>query len=464
MKEMLTIEHMAYNLYREDAYRVYCFNVDAYGSYEPASFIYLCFEAFKEACAEQGLSLIVQSTQHEKEDFPWRYQQDSISDHIEPRGLILRIQDDEDVTIAEEALRLGRNVLALIPDAIFTTYGLINSEAERSKKEIQKSKLAAMKLDVTAEEWEIAIDCSRKKRMHWKEIETSNLGRLFVTCDSFLSDGYFLEGYGFSAENQRELQFLIQDFASFKTNLIRLSYRNVVKSWPTGEPLTLLADVWNHGPDFRGGTLTVDIGSEFEPLSPLERELPALRSLECTSFALQLVPRVAGNFPMIIGTTVSLENGSPCTVDSSQLDINVVPALGSPQHSSVLQDDAVLSRLIEVFRNTDLASEVEPLPELARVDAKSCLNKMRVVTEELVFQYIDNHNINCRDKTLNGTITELKNRRVFSAKTIGYLHTIRVIGNLSSHRSSGPFTDVDVRIVSYALASVVEEFLAKKLL
>lgn len=461
---MLTIEHRAFHLYREDAYGEYCFSVDTYGAYQPASFIYLCFEAFKDACAEQGLSLVMQSTQRERKSFPLRYERDAISDYIEPRGLILRILSDKDVTVVQEALRLGRNVLALIPGAFITIYGLNNSEDGRSKKEKQKSKLAALDLGVTAEDWEIAIDFRGRDIIHWKEIETNNLGRLFVTRDSFLSDGYFLEGYELSPENQTKIQSLIREFACFKTNLIRLSYRNEVKSWPTGEPLTVFVDVWNHGPDFDEGTLTVDIGSEFEPLSPLERKLPSLRSLERTSFALQLVPRVDGNFPMITGATASLENGSPCTVDSSQLHINVVPALGSSQRSSVPQDDETLSRLIEIFRNTDLVSDVEPLPALARVDIKSCLNKMRVVTEGLVFRYIDNHNINCPERTLNRAITVLKNRRVFSDKTIGYLHTIRVIGNLGSHRSSEPCTDVDVRIVSYALASVVEEFLARNLL
>lgn len=455
---MLTIEHRAFHLYREDAYREYCFSVDVYGAYQPASFIYLCFEAFKDACAKHGLSLVMQATQCEQKDFPWRHERDSISNHIEPRGLILRIQDDKDVTIAQETLRLGRNVLALIPSELLSLFWPGDDEL------IQKSKSAATKLGVTPGEWEKAIKLSGQDPIHWKEIKTDNLGRLFMTRDAFLSDGYFLESYGFSAENQRELQALIQEFASFKTNLIRLSYRNEVNSWPTGEPLTVLVDAWNHGPDFGGGTLTVDIGSEFEPLSSLERKLPPLRSLERTSFALQLVPRVDGDFPMITGTTVSLEDGSPCIVDSSQLNLSVVPALGSRQHSSVPQDNETLSRLIEVFRNTDLLRDVEPLPRLAEVDTNSCLNKMRIVTERLVFQYIKSHNINCPDRNLNKAITALKNSREFSDKTIGYLHTIRVIGNLASHELPEPCTDVDVRIVSFALASVVEEFLAKKLL
>ena len=458
---MLTVEHRAFHLYREDAYYEYCKLVDETSAYTPPSYIYLSFEAFKDACAEQGLSLVYQSVQHEKENSPWSGERKAISESTEPRGLILRIESDDDVDIAQNALKLGRNVLALIPGSSLWFPWLHSVDATE-----QKLKSVLPKLGVSPEDWKIHTNAywDSKTHIHWDEIETNTNGRLFVTSDSFLSDGFFLEGYGFSSENQGKIRSLIQEFASFKTNLIRLSYRNEVNSWPTGEPLTVLIDAWNHGPDFGGGTLTVDIGSEFEPLSSLERKLPPLRSLKRTSFALQLVPRVDGDFPMITGTTVSLEDGSPCIVDSSQLNLSVVPALGSRQHSSVPQDNETLSRLIEVFRNTDLLRDVEPLPRLAEVDTNSCLNKMRIVTERLVFQYIKSHNINCPDRNLNKAITALKNSREFSDKTIGYLHTIRVIGNLASHELPEPCTDVDVRIVSFALASVVEEFLAKKLL
>jgi len=85
--------------------------------------------------------------------------------------------------------------------------------------------------------------------VRWVEIETDMPGRLFVTRDSFLSDGYFMKDYGYSDENYAQIKALIQAFASFKSNLLRLSYRNAVSSWPTGEPLTVLVDVWNHGPN-----------------------------------------------------------------------------------------------------------------------------------------------------------------------------------------------------------------------
>ena len=167
---------------------------------------------------------------------------------------------------------------------------------------------------------------------------------------------------------------------------------------------------------------------------------------------------------MIVGASASLRDGSSCPIHSSQLNLSVVPALHSSQRSSVPRDDETLSRLINVFNDANMRAEVEILPELARVDIRSCLNRIRTVTERIVFNYINNNNIDCRGKTLDTAIRALKDHSSFSNRMIGYLHTIRVIGNLGSHATDDPLTDVDVRILSYALASVVEEFMEQNAL
>ena len=463
---MLAIEHKAYHLYREDAYREYCMSVDIYQAYQPASFIYLSFEAFKDACAKHGLFLVGLPTQtrvkfpaeHELENFPWRHQRETISESTELRGLILRIRSVEDATIAKEALRLGRNVIVLVPSAILALHWPSNSDFDEAS---QKLEAALSILNISPKDWQIAQNAywNSGEDINWSEITTNTSGRLFVTHDAFLSDGFFLEGYGFSVENQRNIESLIKEFACFKANLIRLSYRNVVQSWPTGEPLTIVVDVSNHGPSFDEAILRIEIGPQFEALSPLERTIRSLQSLNRTSFAIQLVPREDGNFPMVVGASASLKDASSCEVHSEQLNLNVRPALGSSQRSSVPQDDETLSRLIRVFSDANMYTEVENLPELARIDVRSCLNRIRTITERIVFNYIEKHGINHRGMTLEAAIRVLKNHSSFSNKTIGYLHTIRVIGNLGSHATNDPLDDVDVRILSYALASVVEDFI-----
>jgi hypothetical protein len=92
------------------------------------------------------------------------------------------------------------------------------------------------------------------------------------------------------------------------------------------------------------------------------------------------------------------------------------------------------------------------------------LNRLRVVTERIVLKALDARRIACRERSLAAGIAALREARTVSDRAVSYLHTIRVIGNIASHASPEPLTDADVRIVSYALASVVEEFMERGLL
>ena len=134
-----------------------------------------------------------------------------------------------------------------------------------------------------------------------------------------------------------------------------------MQSWLTGEPLTIIIDVVNHGPDCGEATLRIEIAPEFEALSPLVRKISPLKSFGRTSFALQLVPRVDGKFPMIINALVSLEDGTACTINTSQLDLEVMPALSSFQRSSVPQDNEILLRLREVLQDANMGSVTQNL-------------------------------------------------------------------------------------------------------
>lgn len=455
---MLIVEHRAFHLYREDAYREYCYSVDVYGAYQPASFIYLCFEAFKDTCTRYGLQLVHRPASVTQQHFPWRFERDSVPETKTPRGLILRIENDEDVSLARKALCQGRNVIALIPREVLGLF--YPQDIER----VERAQANIAKLGVNPREWEFHSLQNPREPVRWVEIETDMSGRLFVTCDSFLSDGYFMKGYGYSDYNQAQINALIQAFARFKSNILRLSYRNTINSWPTGEPLTVFIDVWNHGPDLDQTIMTLNIGREFEPLSPLDRRLPPLRSLEFASFALQVVPRVDGNVSLITNASAILSDGLSSEVVFDQQRVRVIPAVGRSQRSSVPEDDPTLRRLFAVFRDAKMLPEVESLPELAQVDVHACLNRIRVLTEKIVFRAVDKSNVNCRDKSLAAGITALRGGHVISDRAVSYLHTIRVIGNIASHAASDPLSDADVRIVSHALACVVEEFMDRGLL
>jgi len=124
---MLPILHTAHHLFREDAYREYCWSVDAWGAYQPASFIYLCFEAFRDAAARESLLLItpvIFSVQGEaRKGFPTRSEREWASRAFKrDYGLICRLETQADAKRVEEILQRGDNVIALLPNEILGLY------------------------------------------------------------------------------------------------------------------------------------------------------------------------------------------------------------------------------------------------------------------------------------------------------------------------------------------------------
>jgi hypothetical protein len=111
-----------------------------------------------------------------------------------------------------------------------------------------------------------------------------------------------------------------------------------------------------------------------------------------------------------------------------------------------------------------LFNEVKTLPELVKVDTKACLNRMRTVAEKLAYLVLDKKGIKLSQRAFANAIRAAQTRKILSARSIGYLHTVRVIGNLASHPSGEPLTDADVRIASYSLACIMEEITGKHLI
>ncbi|WP_035587309.1 DUF4145 domain-containing protein [Hippea jasoniae] len=108
--------------------------------------------------------------------------------------------------------------------------------------------------------------------------------------------------------------------------------------------------------------------------------------------------------------------------------------------------------------------EVKTLPDLAQIDIRSCLNKTRSIAEKIVYLILEKKGIKLNEKKFISAISALQNNKILSSKSIGYLHTIRIIGNLASHPTNETLSDTDVRVVSYALSCVTEELINKKLL
>jgi hypothetical protein len=229
---MIKYQQIGPHLFREDAYREYCWSVDAYGAYQPASFIYLCFESFRDLMSERGILMMRSPENPQSNDIPWRYQTDAISNGPF-LGVMARVDSDTNVDIIKNYLQQGHNVLALLPNEISELYGYMRNEDEKTK---YLGYLNALGMQAFAPKLSPKL-CNRDD-VWWEEVP-SEMGRLFVTEDSFVSDAYFMRGYGQSEKNTSALMQLADAVATRQNAHIHFSWENPVPSWVCHEPYTL---------------------------------------------------------------------------------------------------------------------------------------------------------------------------------------------------------------------------------
>lgn len=456
---MLPILHKAFHLFREDAYGEYCWSVDAWGAYQPASFIYLSFEAFREAAARESLLLtapaILEPTKNQR-SFRTRAQREWAS-HAANRfyGLICRLESREDARLIEEFLQRGDNVIALLPNEMIGLY--YGSHQGGVGKYLAE---AATCLDTLGlQQFKDRLDgkVTDKTEVWWEEVPRPK-GRLFVTNDGFLSDGFFMDDYGKTDLNSQRITDLIRSFASRRQPFLLAVAESSAAHWPCHEPFTLTIRVKNLGPVLTNATLAIDLDSSCEPTTAIEVGLPAMKSLAEMTVAFQFIPRVAKHIDRIYSVSARC-SGESIEVYTETQSLDVIAGLRTLIGAQGVVDDTYYSRLTAIVARTPLLTDLRHFAQLALLDAEACLNKLRKVAEKLAFRALSTLSPAPVVRDFSGAIRAIQEHRLLSSKAIGYLHTIRVIGNLASHPSGETLTVDDVRLAAFALATVVEEML-----
>lgn len=457
---MLPILHSAPYLFREDAYREYCWNVDMWGMYQPASFIYLSFEAFREAALQHSLLLTVANPpESSKERFPTRAER--VWTQFKPSryyGFIFSLENLNDADKVPGYLEQGHNVICLIPNEFIGTY---NHHLQRTDI-LTTSRACMARLGLGSFQGRLTGAMTNNAEIWWSEVSQQR-GRLFITEDGFLSDGYFLEGYGKTDSNAISIANLLKEFSVRREPLLLITPDGEISHWSCHEPFLLTLRVKNFGPTLTDARLSVALDDSCEPTSPTEIRLPPMLPLAEASVAFQFIPRVAKKVDPIVNISAII-NGNQIDVVSKNYSLDVLASLKTllwPQH---VADDEEFSRLSRMIVKTTELAELKNFSQLARIDTEACLNKIRKVAERLSIFTLKKASVAATKLNFYMVIGEIQKRKLMSAKAVSYFHTIRSIGNLASHPSGENLTVEDIRVVAYALAAIVEEMLDRRIL
>lgn len=357
-------------------------------------------------------------------------------------GLIIRLTSESDSQIIGSFLSRNANVLALYP-VEWTAPGFCPQAVERANLILEKWGGSHL----------VSGNCLSNDQI-WYEL-TVPKGRLFLTNDQLLADGSYMNGYGRTLEKTKEIERLQKELRTFKKPFLVLSHLNTIETWPAHVPMTLEFDVVNAGPKLSSTKISFELAPEFEAMSGLDLVLPTLSSRSKVSLAVQVVPRVSGEYKDFLRIITS----DNLSIKAPQMALKVTPSIQALTSKRMPQDSAHFDALKRVAagKHTIIDDDfLQKLPSLASVDAAACLNRLRTVSESLLRNLTGRKN-----KSFAENINHAQANKLLDSKSIGYLNTIRTLGNIGSHPSEEGVTDADVRVASYALASVLEDLLRR---
>ncbi len=295
---MLPILHTSHHWFREDAYREYCWSVDVLGAYQPASFIYLSFEAFRDAATRESLLLTMRAVPDQprkQKGFPTRAEREWASHPFDrPYGLVCRLENQAAAGLVEEFLQRGDNVIALLPNEVIGVY--YGSYEGGTVKHLADAAACLELLNLQQFKSKLDGKVTYKGEVWWEEVPRPK-GKLFVTNDGFLSDGFFMEDYGKSESNSQKITSLIRHFAAKQKPLLLAVAESPGTHWLCHEPLTLTLLVKNFGPALANATLAISLDSSCEPTTATEVGLPRMEPLAEVTVAFQFIPALGSNSP-----------------------------------------------------------------------------------------------------------------------------------------------------------------------
>ena len=444
---MLTVKHQASFLFREDAYREYCYSVDVYGSYQPASFIYLSFESLKDFCISKNLLLTPSYNDNEYKLHEWKYQRVSTSERYSIfNGVILRITSSKDLNYIDLLLKKGQNIIGLFPEEQLGLY-----YPSKSKDSLEKIKVLISDSYPDLKSYFLDKNANNPTSL-WKKVKTQTKGKFIISTDNFLSDAYFFDGYKKSDSSTLEIMKLIDEFRIFNYPLVDFNLALNDLIWIHNEPIEFVFTLTNHSSLIDEFSFHIDVSNDFEPISSTEFVIRDMKPLSKRSVVIKLIPRVVGtfeNFLEIVSETIEVSFNSIYSFE-------IKPSNYANNRDKLPLDDKSLSMLKKEYKKHKQNEAIDTVQKLMQVDISSALNKLRSLTEQILEELLLRKGFSLQ-RNLNANINLIKQHNLLSQKATGYSHLVRTVGNLGSHPSGEDLTEIDIRIVSYALMTILKE-------
>ena len=269
-------------------------------------------------------------------------------------------------------------------------------------------------------------------------------------------------------EAKRKFDDIIESISTFAVPYIDCTIRSIPTSWPRDETLVIEVELRNKS------LVNIDLVSvemsfvyDFEPLSNTNFQLENFKAGTTRSATSIVIPRKKGVITNPVRIYISYNNFSG-SIYLLQSRINILDNLHSLLRSSKPAQMDLPTMLSKYEHYLEPVVTKQVILQLLEIDPDSVIAKMRRAGELIAKNIARKHIKGFKDFWNFATITrELYEQRIISAKSKGYIDTIRILGNIASHANDLDkiiFNRDDAFVICHALILFLKETVEANLL
>lgn len=257
----------------------------------------------------------------------------------------------------------------------------------------------------------------------------------------------------------------IEQISSFSLPYVDCHIRGLPTTWPRDESIIFEIEVQNYSEQtIENIDINLSLDQYLEPLSLINLQIDTLKAKASRTVTCIVVPRSKGIFENPISVELKFgEIRRHIPLESVRLEIlDPLPKLLLASKPYSVDLTAVLPlyepHFVSVVSATILLS-------LIKADPSSVVQKARQVGEYIVRKIASVQLADYKEKWDFAIVnTELYKQGKISAKSKGYIDTVRTIGNLASHPSSTNFAEEDAVTICQTLVLFLDECRTKHLI
>lgn len=271
------------------------------------------------------------------------------------------------------------------------------------------------------------------------------------------------------AEKLNMIVTVIEKIKRFNPVYMDINSKNNYLTHPVDQPLYIELELNNLSKmAFNHLDLEIEYPSDLEPLSSVLCETGFVNAYSSVSVPLFCKPVKMGKINDVI--KVRIKNDSVCNKEFSipfELTVlddyrNLVTNKSAPKNVDVIQKlDFYENKLIPPINGTTFE-------ELLSIDPEALVMKIRKNSEAVIKSIFSKKGLSIEPRaTFESLINTLKREKFLDNKMLGFINTIRILGNTAVHydmESPSTFTEEDAYVISSVFVLFIEECIKRDLI